>query len=156
MQRDIVSRPGILVKQPQCLIVRQKQKNADQKIKQSLKARLACCSHMGIVHSNGRKKGQEVPPLHRRALNYCTVALYQRHTGHPLHPGPCLPQVKLTPRTCKAAAFCSRNGLFEWNVMLFRLCNATFQQLMDSVLRSLQWETCLIYLANRDVPEMLQ
>lgn len=72
-------------------------------------------------------------------------------------------QVELTPRARKAAAFCSRKGLFEWNVMPFGLCNApaTFQRLMDRVLAGMQWETCLVYLDDiivlgRDVPEMLQ
>ncbi len=63
-------------------------------------------------------------------------------------------KVELTPSTCKATAFCTRNGLFEWNVMPFRLCNApaTFQRLMDRVLAGVQWETCLVYLGcARDV-----
>lgn len=71
-------------------------------------------------------------------------------------------QVELTPRARRAAAFCTRNGLFEWNVMPFGLCNApaTFQRLMDRVLAGLQWETCLVYLDDiivlgRDVLEML-
>lgn len=71
-------------------------------------------------------------------------------------------QVELTPRARRAAAFCTRNGLFEWNVMPFGLCNApaTFQRLMDRVLAGLQWETCLVYLDDIivlgcDVPEML-
>ena len=55
-------------------------------------------------------------------------------------------QVEMTPRARKAAAFCTRKGLFEWNVMPFGLCNApaTFQRLMDRVLAGLQWETCLV------------
>ena len=71
-------------------------------------------------------------------------------------------QVELTPRARRAAAFCTRNGLFEWNVMPFGLFNAPamFQRLMDGVLASLQRETCLVYLdyiivLGRDVPEML-
>jgi len=49
-------------------------------------------------------------------------------------------QVELTPRAQEATAFCSRKGLFEWNVMPFGLCNApaTFQRLMDRVLAGLQ------------------
>lgn len=72
-------------------------------------------------------------------------------------------QVKLTLRARKAAAFCSRKGLFEWNIMPFGLCNAptTFQRLMDCVLVGLQWETFLVYLDDiivlgSDVEQMLQ
>ena len=45
-------------------------------------------------------------------------------------------------------AFCSRKGLFEWNVMPFGLSNApaTFQRLMNKVLENLQWDICLVYL----------
>ncbi|KAF7648018.1 hypothetical protein LDENG_00163380 [Lucifuga dentata] len=71
-------------------------------------------------------------------------------------------QVELTPRACKAAAFCTRNGLFEWNFMPFGLYNAlaTFQRLMDRVSAGMQWETCLVYLDDiivlgKDVLEML-
>lgn len=67
------------------------------------------------------------------------------------------------PRARRAAAFCTRTGLFEWNVMPFGLCNApaTFQRLMDCVLAGMQWETCLVYLDDiivlaKDVSGMLQ
>ena len=45
-------------------------------------------------------------------------------------------------------AFVTRNGLYQFNVMPFGLCNApaTFERLMESVLAGLQWEICLIYL----------
>ena len=45
-------------------------------------------------------------------------------------------------------AFCTTEGLFEFNVMPFGLCNspATFQRLMDMVLTGLQWNSCLVYL----------
>ncbi|CAI5671940.1 unnamed protein product [Oreochromis niloticus] len=72
-------------------------------------------------------------------------------------------QVEITPRARKAAAFCTRKGLFEWNVMPFGLCNApaTFQRLMDRVLAGLQWETCLVYLDDiivlgQDSTQMLE
>ena len=45
-------------------------------------------------------------------------------------------------------AFCTPDGLYEFKVMSFVLCNApaTFQCLMDLVLAGLQWLTCLVYL----------
>ena len=45
-------------------------------------------------------------------------------------------------------AFMTRKGLFQFRVMPFGLWNApaTFQRLMDNVMRGLQWKTCLVYL----------
>ena len=45
-------------------------------------------------------------------------------------------------------AFCTQEGLFEFKVMLFGLCNvpATFKHLMDIVLAGAKWSTCLVYL----------
>ena len=42
-------------------------------------------------------------------------------------------------------AFTTHEGLYEFKVMPFGLCNApaTFQQLMDS---GIQWSRCLVYL----------
>ena len=44
--------------------------------------------------------------------------------------------------------FCTTEGLCEFNVMPFGLCNvpATHQQLMDLVLVGLQWSDCLVFL----------
>ena len=57
-------------------------------------------------------------------------------------------QVGLTPEARLKSAFCTRGGLFLWNVMPFGLCNApsTFERLMETVLRGLHWSTCLVYL----------
>ena len=45
-------------------------------------------------------------------------------------------------------AFTTGDGLFEFRVMPFRLCNApaVFQRLMDLVLSGIQWEHCLVYI----------
>lgn len=45
-------------------------------------------------------------------------------------------------------AFVTTEGLYEFNVMPFGLCNApsTYQRLMDLTLAGLQWKTSLIYL----------
>ena len=47
-------------------------------------------------------------------------------------------------------AFCTTEGLFQFRVMPFGLCNApvSFQRLMDLVLSGLQWSQCLVYLDN--------
>ncbi len=45
-------------------------------------------------------------------------------------------------------AFVTRQGLFRFTVMPFRLCNApaTFERLMELVLKHLNWKVYLIYL----------
>lgn len=45
-------------------------------------------------------------------------------------------------------AFATPDGLYEFNVMPFGLCNApaTFERMIDNVLRGLKWKTCLCYL----------
>lgn len=45
-------------------------------------------------------------------------------------------------------AFVTPDGLYEFNVMPFGLCNApaTFELMMDNVLRGLEWRICLCYL----------
>ena len=57
-------------------------------------------------------------------------------------------QVKVAEEHREKTAFCTQQGLFEFNVMPFGLCNApaTFQRLMNSVLAGLQWISCLVYI----------
>ena len=57
-------------------------------------------------------------------------------------------QVGMHPDDREKTAFCTADGLFEFNVMPFGLCNApaTFQRLMDLILAGLQWSACLVYL----------
>lgn len=57
-------------------------------------------------------------------------------------------QVELDERSKEKTAFSIGNGLWQFNVMPFGLCNApaTFERLMESVLRGLNWKTCLVYL----------
>ena len=45
-------------------------------------------------------------------------------------------------------AFSTGNGLYQFTVMSFGLCNApaTFERLMEKVLSGLPWEVCLLYL----------
>ena len=63
-------------------------------------------------------------------------------------------QVEVSPEDREKTAFCTHEGLFEFRVMPFGLCNApaTFQRLMDSVLAGLQWSTCLVYIDDIVIP----
>ena len=57
-------------------------------------------------------------------------------------------QVEVSPEDREKTAFCTHEGLYEFEVMSFGLTSApaTFQRLMDSVLAGLQWKSCLVYL----------
>ena len=57
-------------------------------------------------------------------------------------------QVEVAGPDRPKTAFCTTEGLFQFRVMPFGLCNApaTFQRLMDLVLAGLQWSECLVYL----------
>ncbi|RXN37833.1 Transposon Ty3-G Gag-Pol poly [Labeo rohita] len=180
VQHDIQTRPGPPVKQQPRRMAFEKQQSADEQIQQNLDAGLASpsnsCWASPIVMV--RKKDQ----TYRLCVDY--RALNER-TIKDAYPFPRIQdtldtlstakwfstldlasgywQVELTPQARQAAAFCSRKGLFAWNVMPFGLCNApaTFQRLMDRVLAGMQWEICLVYLDDiivlgKDVKEMLQ
>ncbi|XP_077362008.1 uncharacterized protein LOC144006828 [Festucalex cinctus] len=180
VQHDIVTRPGAPVKQPPRRMAGEKQQHADQQIRDSLQCGVAQQSHSSwaspIVMVR-KKDGTYRLCIDYRALNDRTITdayplpriqdtldtLSNAKWFSTLDLASGYWQVELTPRARKAAAFCTRTGLFEWNVMPFGLCNApaTFQRLMDRVLAGMQWETCLVYLDDiivlaRDVGEMLQ
>ena len=57
-------------------------------------------------------------------------------------------QVELEESAKEKAAFSTRTGLWEWEVLPFGLTSApsTFERLMETVLRGLHWRTLLIYL----------
>ena len=57
-------------------------------------------------------------------------------------------QVGMSVESQEETAFVTWNGLYEFKVMLFGLCNApaTFQCLMEKVLCGVVREKCLIYL----------
>ena len=72
-------------------------------------------------------------------------------------------QVEVNAADREKTAFCTTEGLFQFRVMPFGLCNApaTFQRLMDLVLAGLQWSECLVYLDDviilgRDFKEHLR
>ncbi|VEN61760.1 unnamed protein product, partial [Callosobruchus maculatus] len=57
-------------------------------------------------------------------------------------------QVEMDPGDKENTAFTVGSGLWQFTVMPFGLCNApaTFERLMETVLKGLSWETCLVYL----------
>lgn len=57
-------------------------------------------------------------------------------------------QVGIHEQDKEKTAFSTGTGLYHFNVMPFGLCNApaTFERLMEIVLRGLTWKTCLVYL----------
>ena len=57
-------------------------------------------------------------------------------------------QVAMSPEAKRKAAFVTNEGLFQFRVMPFGLCNApaTFERLMDRVLYGMRWSRCLVYL----------
>ena len=59
-------------------------------------------------------------------------------------------QVELDTIDREKSAFTTHQGLYEFNVMPFGICNApsTFQRLLECVLAGLQWSTCLIYFVD--------
>ena len=57
-------------------------------------------------------------------------------------------QVKMSEEDRAKTAFSTHEGLYEFKVMPFGLCNvpAAFQRLMDLVLSGIQWSSCLVYI----------
>lgn len=57
-------------------------------------------------------------------------------------------QVPMAEKDKGKTAFATRQGLFEYNVMPFGLTNApaTFERLMELVLRGMTWKQCQVYL----------
>lgn len=56
-------------------------------------------------------------------------------------------QVEVAEQDREKTAFATKEGLYEFKVMPFGLCNApaTFQRLMDLVLAGVKWTSCLVY-----------
>ena len=56
-------------------------------------------------------------------------------------------QVEIADKDKEKTAFNANGGLWQFKVMLFGLCNspATFERLIELVLKGLHWKTCLLY-----------
>ncbi|UYV77021.1 hypothetical protein LAZ67_14002906 [Cordylochernes scorpioides] len=57
-------------------------------------------------------------------------------------------QIEVDEKDREKTAFITPDGLYEFQIMPFGLCNApaTFERMIDSVLGSLKWNMCLCYL----------
>lgn len=62
-------------------------------------------------------------------------------------------QVELDPKDREKTTFITRFGTYEFTVMPFGLCNApaTFQRLMDTVLRDILWHFVVVYIDDINV-----
>lgn len=62
-------------------------------------------------------------------------------------------QIPMHEAEKEQTAFSSPDGLYEFTVMPFGLCNAhtTFERMIDTVLRGLKWKTCLLPRRHRRV-----
>ena len=57
-------------------------------------------------------------------------------------------QVEMDEDAQEKSSFCTRTGLYKWKVLSFGLTNgpATFQRLMERVLKGLHWSILMVYL----------
>ncbi|GBN63772.1 Retrovirus-related Pol polyprotein from transposon 297 [Araneus ventricosus] len=57
-------------------------------------------------------------------------------------------QIEVDDKDREKTAFATSDGLYEFKVMPFGLCNApaTFERMMGTVLRGLKWNICICYL----------
>ena len=57
-------------------------------------------------------------------------------------------QVPMSESSKAKTAFCTRRGLYEWNVLPFGVCAGpgTFMQLMENVLADMRYTSCLVFL----------
>ncbi|GFT71205.1 hypothetical protein TNCV_3002051 [Trichonephila clavipes] len=57
-------------------------------------------------------------------------------------------QIEIDEADREKTAFITPEGLYEFKVMPFGLCNApaTFERMMDNLLRHFKWTMCLCYL----------
>ena len=57
-------------------------------------------------------------------------------------------QIAMSPDAKRKTVFVTNEGLFQFRVMPFGLCNspATFERLMNRVLCGTPWSRCLVYL----------
>ena len=72
-------------------------------------------------------------------------------------------QVEMKLNNRKKTAFITKFGTYEFTIMPFGLCNApaTFQRLMDTVLREILWHFVVVYIddiniGSRSFPEHLK
>ena len=62
-------------------------------------------------------------------------------------------QVELEPKDREKTIFITRFGTYEFTVMPFGLCNApaTFQRLMNTILRDILWQYVVVYVDDINI-----
>ena len=104
---------------------------------------LRCCIDFRQLNDITRK---DAYPLPRR--DACLDAMSGSHLFSTFDMRSSYHQLPMHPESSDKTAFITRRGAFRYKTMPFGLCNAraTFQRLMDLVLRGLNLEICLVYL----------
>ncbi|UYV81786.1 K02A2.6-like [Cordylochernes scorpioides] len=115
-------------------------------------------------HSPIKQQPYRVAPSERRLIQDEVNKMIENHIVKPSE-SPCLAgssyfsmmdirsgywQIEVDEKDREKTAFITPDGLYEFRVMPFDLCNApaTFERMIDSVLGSLKWNMCLCYLDN--------
>lgn len=101
-------------------------------------------------HLNGIIKVDEYP---LPQVDECLDLLSGQKYFSTLHLATGYWQVKMTKESQEKTAFTTHNGLYEFTIMPFGLCNvpATLQRLMMKVLKGLMNENCVVYLDDISV-----
>ena len=101
-----------------------------------------CCDYRKLNEVTV-KDAHPIPPINESidALSgskfFCSLDLISGYHQVPIHPD-----------SRDKTAFCTKTGLYAWNCMGFGLTNspATFQRLMNRILKGLHWSICMCYL----------
>ena len=107
---------------------------------------LRTCSAKILFNPHSSQWASLVAPVKRKTVLLVPVSLATHKDAYPFpHVGD---KAGGDEAYQQKTAFCTHEGLFEFQVMPFALCNApaTFHRLMNMDLAGIQWKNCLVYM----------